>query len=463
MNILYIGAGFVGSCGAAVAANNGHKTLIYDTDQKRIALLSSGDRDVIESCLAEPGLGDLLIRNKERVKFTSDYNEVENFLSDGDAVFICVPTPEMGETGESDLKYFYDALENISQALIKRNSKRQEKYALIINKSTLPIDMADRTKLLLEKAGVKNFGVVSNPEFLVMGKAIHDSIKPDRIVVGAWNEKDFAIMRRVYLMFYNSPSVKYIEVSPPEAAAGKLLANYYLFNKLANCFDVMGRTCEAFAGLKFENLREILASDSRIGNWGFFDSLSAGGSCLVKDSRSLMRQLQSKNKTTALINETYLANKRQLDNFMNRAEAEAGFDWQQKKVAILGLAFKRDTNDIRDSAAVKIMDLILSKNIKEIIAYDPAAMENFKRSFSSIEKIRYSANEAEAIKDADAVIIATDWPQFREVGALIMQSDKKPIIMDGRRMLRHKYDELQNKGYNIIAVGSPFLKGKNYV
>lgn len=460
MNILYIGAGFVGSCSAAVAANNGHKTLIYDIDKKRIELLSSGDRDIIESCLAEPGLGDLLIRNKERVKFTSDYGEVENFLSDGDAVFICVPTPEIGETGESDLKYFYGALESVAKALIERNEGKQEKYVLLVNKSTVPVETADKTKIFLEKAGVKNFGVASNPEFLVMGKAIHDSIKPDRVVVGAWTEKDFAIMRQIYLMFYNSPSVKYIEVNSQEAAAGKLLANYYLFNKLANCFDVMGRTCEAFEGLKFENLRDILSSDSRIGSWGFFDSLSAGGSCLIKDSRSLMHQLRSKNKNTQLIDETYLANKRQLEYFMARAEDEAGFDWKEKKVAILGLAFKKDTNDIRDSASIKIANLILSKNVKEITMYDLEAMENFKKLFSSTI-IKYAANEEEAVKEADVIIIATDWPQFKEVWKIIMHSDKKPLIMDGRRMLQHKYDELQNKGYNIIAVGSPFLKGKS--
>lgn len=459
MNILYIGAGFVGSCSAAVASNNGHKILIHDINKKRIELLSSGDRDVIESCLAEPGLGDLLIRNKERVKFTSDYNEVDNFLSVCDAIFICVPTPEIGETGESDLKYFDDALKNISQALIKRNKQMQDKYVLLVIKSTVPIDVAGKTVLLMESAGVKNFGVVSNPEFLVMGKAIADSIKPDRVVVGAWKEEDFVIMRQIYLMFYSSPSVKYIEVNPQEAAAGKLLANYYLFNKLANCFDILGRTCESFEGLMFENVRDILSGDNRIGSWGFFDSLSVGGSCLIKDSRSLMYQLQSKNKNTALINETYLANKRQLENFLNRAEKEAGFDWRQKKVAILGLAFKKDTNDIRDSSALKITDLILLKNIKEIAVYDPAAMENFKQLYSSKDEITYSSNEAEAVKDADVVVVVTDWPQFREVGDLIMQSDKKALIMDGRRMLQHKYDELQNKGYNIIAVGSPFLKG----
>ena len=460
MNLLYIGAGYVGSCSAAVAANSGHKTLLYDIDEKRIKMLTSCDRDTIESCLFEDGLGDLLVRNKERICFTADYPKVEEFLSDCDAVFMCLPTPEIGETGESDLSYFYDALDKISQAMIKRNGGRQGKYVLVVNKSTLPIDAADQTKMKMEKIGVKNFGVASNPEFLVEGKAVQGSIKPDRIVVGAWTEKDFNIMRQIYQRFYDSPSVKYIEVNPREAAAGKLLANFYLFNKLAICFDVIGRTCEAFTELKFENLRSILSSDNRIGDWGFYNSLYAGGSCFIKDSRSLAHQLQLKNQNTTVINETYLANKRQLEIFVNRAEKEAGFDWQEKKAVILGLAFKRDTNDIRNAAAVELADIILLKKVKELVVYDPVAMENFRQIFLSLDVIKYAFSEAEAVKDADVVVIAADWPQFRGLADAIAQLNKKPLIMDGRRMLQHKYGELQDDGCSIIAVGSPFLKGK---
>ena len=460
MKILYIGAGYVGSCSAGVAANSGHNTLLYDIDENKVKMLTSCDRDTIESCLFEDGLGDILVRNKERICFTTDYKKVEDFMSDCDAVFMCLPTPEIGETGESNLSYFYDALEKVSQALIKRDSGKQEKYVLVVNKSTVPIDTADQTKAKMENIGVKNFGVVSNPEFLVEGKAVQGSIKPDRIVVGAWTEKDFGIMRQIYQRFYDSPSVKYIEVNPQEATAGKLLANFYLFNKLAICFDVIGRTCETFAELKFENLRSVLSSDSRIGDWGFYNSLYAGGSCFIKDSRSLAHQLQSKNKSAILINETCLANKKQLELFVNRAEKEAGFDWQEKKVAILGLAFKRDTNDIRNAAAGELVALILPKKVKEIAAYDPVAMENFKQLFLSADIIKYASSEAEAVKDADIIIITTDWPQFRGLADLIMRSGKKPLIMDGRRMLQHKYYELQEKGYNIIAVGSPFLKAK---
>lgn len=457
MNLLYIGAGFVGACSAAVAANSGHKTLLYDIAEQRIKMLGSGDMDIIESCLFEEGLGDLLVRNKERIHFTTDYAKVEGFLIDSDAVFMCVPTPEIGETGASDLSHFYDALDSLAKALVKRNNGQQEKYVLIINKSTVPVEVADETAARLEKAGVKNFGVVSNPEFLVEGKAVQGSIKPDRLVVGAWREKDFAIMRQIYQRFYNTLGVKYLEVNPREAAAGKLLANFYLFNRLAVCFDVIGRTCETFAGLKFENIRNILSSDKRIGEWGFYNSLYAGGSCFIKDSRSLAHQLQSKNESATLINDTYLANKRQLELFVGRAEKEANFNWENKTVGIFGLAFKRDTNDVRNAAAVALVGALLSKKVKEILLYDPAAMENFKQLFPPSETIKYAKDEAEPARLADVVIVATDWPQFRGLGENIMQNNNKPLVMDGRRMLPHKYDDLQKFGCDIIAVGSPFL------
>ncbi len=261
MNILYIGSGFVGACSAAVSADSGHQTLVFDIDERKIKLLRSGDRDTIQSCLFEDGLGDLLIRNKERLEFTTDYDKVEKFLDDCDAVFMCLPTPEIGETGESDLSFYFKAAEQLSDALCQRNSGKQTKYIVIVNKSTVPIEMVDRTQEVMEKAGVKNFGVVSNPEFLVEGKAIEGSIRPDRVVVGAWSQTDFGIMRQIYQRFSNSTAIKYIEVNPREAAAGKLLVNFYLFNKLAVCFDVIGRTCETFSRLGFENIRKTRKVD----------------------------------------------------------------------------------------------------------------------------------------------------------------------------------------------------------
>lgn len=457
MNILYIGSGFVGACSAAVSADSGHQTLVFDIDETKIKLLSSGDRDTVQSCLFEDGLGDLLIRNKERVEFTTDYGNVEKFLDDCDAVFMCLPTPEIGETGESDLSFYFKAAEQLSNALRERNGGKQTKYIVVVNKSTVPIEMVDRTQEVMEKAGVKNFGVVSNPEFLVEGKAIEGSIRPDRVVVGAWNQKDFEIMRQIYQRFYNSTTIKYIEVNPKEAAAGKLLANFYLFNKLAVCFDVIGRTCETFSRLGFENIRKILTTDPRIGGWGFYDSLYAGGSCFIKDARSLTHQLQTAGQNATIVNETYLANKRQLEIFLGRAEKDAGVNWAGKKVALLGLAFKQDTNDIRNSPSVNIVNHLIEQQVGEARCYDPVAFGWFTKLFPASQQIKYFKSEAEAIDGADVVIIATDWPQFRELGEVLLGLENKPLIMDGRRILAHRYDDLRKAGFKIVAVGSQFL------
>lgn len=461
MNILYIGAGFVGTCSAAVSANSGHTVLVFDIDQQKVEKLGSGDRDTIEACLYEEGLGDLLVRNKERVTFTTDYAAVEHFLDSCDAVFMCLPTPEIGETGESDLTYYHKAAEQLAGALMKRNSGAQEKYITIVNKSTVPIDMIDRTAQIMDGTGVKNYGVVSNPEFLVEGKAIKGSLKPDRIVIGAWNDKDFEVMRKVYQRFFGAPDVQYIEVNPKEAAAGKLLANYYLFNKLAQCFDVIGRTCETFDDIQFENIRKILTTDDRIGTWGFYDSLYAGGSCFIKDARSLSHQLQTAGHEAILVNETHLANKRQLELFLSRGEKEAQIEWKGKKVALVGLAFKRDTNDTRNAPSIDIVKFLREKGVVHIACYDPAAMDMFAQQFPEGKDLTYASHEFDAVKNADVVIIATDWPQFRGLAdSMMSELSSRPLIMDGRRMLSHRYADLQRVGYDIVAVGSPFIKGK---
>ncbi len=424
-------------------------------------MLSSGDRDTIESCLFEDGLADLLIRHKDRISVTSDYSKVESWVNICDAVFMCLPTPEIGETGESNLQYYFDAAEKLAGALVKRNGGTQEKYIVIINKSTVPIAMIDQTKAVMNKNGVKNYGVVSNPEFLVEGKAIAGSLKPDRVAVGAESERDFGVMRQLYQRFYDAPDVQYLEVNPKEAAAGKLLANYYLFNKLAVCFDVIGRTCETFPDLKFENIRRILTSDERIGSWGLYDSVYAGGSCFIKDARSLAHQLQTAGQDAALVNETYLANKRQLETFLGRAGLEAGVLWAGKKVAVIGLAFKRDTNDTRNSASINIVQHLQTEGVAEMRLYDPAATILFKQQFPESDSFHYFNHEFEAIKDAEIIIIATDWPQFRGLGDVIIgEMNPRTLIMDGRRMLQHRYEDLQSAGFDVIAVGSPFIKGK---
>ena len=181
---------------------------------------------------------------------------------------------------------------------------------------------------------------------------------------------------------------------------------------------------------------------------------------MVKDARSLVHQLQTAGKEASLVNEVYLANKRQLEFFLSRAEQEANFNWQGKTVALLGQAFKQDTNDIRNSPSIDSVRFLQEKRVKKIQTYDPAAMEMFKLLFPASEQLIYLKDEFEAIKDADVIIIAADWPQFRSLAdKMLSESQNPPLIMDGRRMLQHRYNDLQQAGFDIIAVGSPFLPG----
>jgi len=456
MNILYIGGGFVGTCSAAVAVDSGHNVLVFDIDAEKVAKLGSNDHSQIESCLYEDGLADMLVRNKQNIRFSDNYTDVEAFLDDCDAIFMCIQTPEIGETGESDLTYYNKAAESLAEALAKRNGGEQSKYTVIVNKSTVPVDMVNHTAEMMDKAGVQNYGVVSNPEFLVEGKAIQGSIKPDRVVVGAWNQKDFEIMRELYHRFYVAPTVDYIEVNPKEAAAGKLLANFYLFTKLGLCFDVIGRTSEAFEDISFEKLREVLISESRISNWGFYDSMYAGGSCFIKDARSLAHQLEEKGKNAGLVREVYDANKRQLQSYIERAETEAGIDWNGKTVALLGTAFKRDTNDTRNSPSIELAKHIgLKGGILRV--YDPQALPMFEWEFPATDKLIYTESVEQALENADVVIISTDWPAFAHIADKIKDHPHKPVLLDGRRMLVQKYDELRDAGIKVLAVGSPMM------
>lgn len=460
MNVIYIGSGFVGTCSAAVAADKGHTVLVFDIDASKIEKLRSFEKDAVESCIYENGLVDLLIKNRKQITFTSSYEDVVSFLDTCDLIFMCLPTPEIGETGESNLSFYTNAAERLAENLAIRNNGTQDKYVVIVNKSTVPIDMVKQTGKIMETHGVQNYGVVANPEFLAEGKAVEGSISPDRVVVGADNDKDFGIMREFYSWLADSLSVQYIETNPYEAAAGKLLANFYLLNKLAVCFDVAGRVCESFEKLNFENVVKIMSTDPRIGSWGFHNSLYAGGSCFSKDVRSLSHQLHSEGQNTELIDNTYLVNQRQFERFIERAKSEAEFVWGGKTVALLGLAYKANTNDTRNSSSAAIIQYALEKKVGVINVFDPVANEIFKKSFPEGSTIKYCNDERETIQSADVVIIATEWSQFRDIVSTLKDSPKKPLIMDGRRLLHQSYDDLQEAGCNIIAVGSPFLPAK---
>ncbi len=456
MTLTFIGAGFVGATTAAAMADSGHNVLVFDISQERVDKLGSNDKTTIESCLYERGLADLLISHKNNISFTTDYTQVESQLDSTDAIFICVPTPHR-EDGSTEMKYYDAALEQLATAMAKRNNGDQSKYIVLVNKSTVPIETATYASDVLEKEGVKNFGVVSNPEFLVEGKAIEGNLHPSRIVVGAWNQQDFVVMRNIYDRFYNSSTIPYIEVNPHEAAAGKLLANFLLFNRLMTCFNVVGRTAEKFDNVKFENIRSIITSDKRIGNWGFYDSLYAGGSCLEKDTKSLAYQLTQKQADVTMQENAIALNHNHFEDFLSRVAQEKTCQLKGASVAVLGMAFKQDTNDIRNSAGPMVLEWLKAQGVAQVQVYDPEVSADQLPAIDGL-KITSHDNEQEAITNTSACFILTDWPRFRSVGKTIQELAPAPYcIVDGRRMVQNDYAELQKAGYTIIAVGSPTL------
>lgn len=461
MKLIYIGAGFVGACSSAVMAKFGHDVLVYDVNEKRINIFNTYNRDLIEQELFEQDLGSLVVQNRERISFTADYQTVEKAFDDADAVFICVPTP-IGEDGNYKLDIYFEALNSLATGLVKRNNSKQEKRIVVVNKSTVPIEMAEVAEQKLSEAGVTNFGVVSNPEFLVEGQAIHDSFSPDRTVIGALREEDFSVMKQVYQRFYYSSGGSYIEAGPREAAAGKLLANFILLSRLVTSFDVVGRVSESFQGINFEKIRKIVTADKRIGSYGFYNNIYAGGSCLTKDAAALAYQLEKAGSNSQQIKQVLSGNIYQREHFYQRVKNDADFDVKGKKIAVLGLSFKRDTNDVRNSGAVSIAEKLLDDNVDELRVFDPVALDLLKKYWAekNDKRIIYCKNEKEALRDSNAAFILTDWPQFSTVDQIIISVCQTPyLIADGRRMAQHAYTDLQKRGYDILAVGGPFIKG----
>lgn len=467
MKLLYIGGGFVGTCSAAVLADAGHQVTVFDIDKNKVDKLSSGIVAQINSCLQEDKLAEYIIRNTTRLNFTAELETLKNAVDSVDAIFLCLPTPEnKDEQGKTDMKYYVKGLEMLADILKQRKNGSQENYFVIINKSTIPIDAVYFARDFLMEKGVKNFGNVSNPEFLAEGRAIEDSVHPPRIVVGADNEKDFEIMRKMYSRWIDSPNIKYIEVAPKEAAAGKLLSNFILFNRLANCFGVVGRVSEYFEGINFEELRKIISSDPRIGSWGWYDSAFAGGSCFIKDAASLAHQLKEKGAPSNMVDLTLEINNYQLNNFYERTVKEAGLEPSGKTVVVLGAAFKQGTNDTRYSAAIGIIENLIKDGVKEVRVYDPAANNELANYFKTaneqiLSKIKFFDSTNEIFKDSVAVFITTDWQEFKALIDVFKNSVKPPyVIADGRRMWSRFGHELASSGYSYLAVGSPYNPAK---
>ncbi|MCB0033392.1 MAG: UDP-glucose/GDP-mannose dehydrogenase family protein, partial [Anaerolineales bacterium] len=346
MKIIVIGTGYVGLPHGAVCSEYGHEVYAYDIDEKRIAAYKSGDRQQIEHYVNEPGLASSISKTLNRyLFFTSD---LESVIEGVDVVFMCLNTPPKRD-GSTDLSYFSNAAHTLGELLANREDKKR---VVVVNKSTVPIGTARYMESILKEHHVENFGVASNPEFLAQGSAIEGSRHPDRVVVGADTEETFILLRRVYSQFVNHVRISYVETTPETAEAIKYMANSLLLTYISYWNGVGARLAETFDNIKMEDLKLGVTADSRISTWGSYVSNGAGGSCFGKDIQSLMYQLNRAGQQTDLLKSVYDINEYQKVYMVDRAIHEADFNFNQKTIALLGLAFKKRTNDMRDSAAL---------------------------------------------------------------------------------------------------------------
>jgi UDPglucose 6-dehydrogenase len=460
MKIIVVGTGFVGLPHAAVLSEYGHEVYAYDIDEVKINAFRTGEADNIERYVNEPGLAVAVAENINRYLFFT--TDITQLIQDTDVFFFCINTPPKRD-GSTDLTYYLKAAHDVAEMLAKRDGSHR---IVLVNKSTVPIGSARLLEQVMKEHGVKNFGVASNPEFLAQGNAIEGSRRPDRIVLGADSDEDFKILRRVYSQFVNHVRIRYLETTPETAEAIKYMGNTLLLTYISFWNGVGARLAESVPNIRMEDLKIGVTADNRISHWGSYVSNGAGGSCFGKDIQSLIYQLNKAGRSTDLLQAVYNINEYQKTYLIDRAVYEAGFNFNQKTVALLGLAFKKRTNDMRDSAALKAVETLLARGVKEIRAYDPLAMEEAQRSWFNpknnylFERISYHDSAKEAMQGSDAVYISTDWEEFRGLSRTIETSAKPPyLVIDGRRMIPD-FETLVERGYDVIPVGGAYLKGR---
>ncbi len=453
MKIIVVGTGYVGLVHAAVCSEYGHEVYAFDIDTEKITSFSSGRADLIEKFVNEPGLSNIIRETMGRSLFFSD--DMPSIIEGTDAIFMCLPTPSNID-GSTNLTFYDAAAESIAENLAKRKDARR---VVLVNKSTVPIGTARHLEDILKAHGVKNFGVSSNPEFLAEGTAVVDARRPDRVVVGCDHAEDFRILRRVYSQFVHHVRIKYIETTPETAEAIKYVANTMLLTYISFWNGVGAKIGEKMSNVNIDDLRHGVTADDRISTWGSFVSNGAGGSCFGKDITSLIYQLRRVNVSTKMLEASFEVNEYQKVYLIDRAITEAGFKFNNKTVAVLGLAFKKHTNDMRDASSIKVVESLLGKGVASIHAYDPLANNTAREVFDPsknilFEKISYFNSAKEAIIGSHALFISSDCEEFRGFSRTIEDTVKPPyLVMDGRRMIPD-YDELVSKKYTYLAVGS---------
>ena len=438
MNIAVVGTGYVGLVSGTCLSETGNNVVCVDIDADKVARLKVGQIPIYE-----PGLEVLFQRNiKEgRLHFTTD---LEYAIKDAKLIFLALPTPP-GEDGAADLKYVLGVADQLGKIM--------KEYKVIINKSTVPVGTAERTTAAIAKNATVEFDVVSNPEFLREGVAVDDFMKPDRVVVGTRSERARKLMEELYRPFVRQGN-PIIFMDERSSEMTKYAANSYLAVRIS-FMNELANLCEK-TGADVETVRQGMGSDNRIGKRFLFPGIGYGGSCFPKDVQALAMTADENNYDFKILKAVMNVNEIQKHILVEKIISYYGSDLSGKKIALWGLAFKPNTDDIREAPALYIIEDLINAGA-EIIAYDPEAMPNVQQYFSGLPadkkaKLMFADNYYKAAEGADFLAILTEWTEFRTPDfSKVKSSLKEPVIFDGRNL--YDLEDMKKAGFYYNSIG----------
>jgi UDPglucose 6-dehydrogenase len=431
MKITIVGTGYVGLVTGTCLAETGNEVLCVDIDQAKVDMMQAGKVPIYE-----PHLDVLFERNIKagRLTFTTDLHQG---LDHGEIIFLALPTPE-DEDGSADLSYVLGVADKIGRYITS--------YKVIVDKSTVPVGTAEKVTQVISANAKYDFDVVSNPEFLREGFAVDDFLKPERIVVGSSSERATALMQKLYAPFVRSGN-PVIVMDEKSAELTKYAANSFLAAKITFMNEV-ANYCE-MVGADVDKVRVGMGTDSRIGKRFLFPGIGYGGSCFPKDVKALQKAGRDAGYEFKILDAVIGVNQGQKTIQIPKILAHFGQDLKGKKIAIWGLAFKPETDDIREAPAIDVIHALLDHGAT-VEAFDPEAMDNIRKRFG--ERISFGGHMYAPLQDADALVICTEWsifrsPNFEKVKDLL----KQPVIFDGRNL--YNTQDMEREGFSYTSIG----------
>ena len=431
MNITVIGTGYVGLVTGTCLADMGNYVTCVDIDKEKVRLMQKGKVPIYE-----PNLEELFLRNitGDRLHFTTD---LKSAIKDSTIIFLALPTPQDGD-GAADMSY----VENVAHEL----GKIIDNYKIIVNKSTVPVGTSDKVKEIIATHTNIEFDVVSNPEFLREGYAVKDFMEPQRIIIGSSSAKAKEILSKLYKPFINVKR-PIIFMDERSSELTKYASNTFLATKITFMNEV-ANLCEKI-GADVDLVRIGMGSDARIGNRFLFPGIGYGGSCFPKDVNALVKSSDDVSYDFKILKSVLKVNDKQKKSLVPKVLRYFDENISGKKIAVWGLSFKPNTDDVREAPAIHVINELLLKDAK-ISAYDPEAMANIKKLYG--DKITYGKNAYEILQDVDSLLICTEWSEFTSPNFDKMKSlMKKPVIFDGRNIF--DLEVMENSGFHYESVG----------